>query len=117
MVKKAGKIWGETTEIFRSQTVSAHYLDIFGGGFCSYHRHEHKVNIFYVISGQLLIEQEVGEHNDKTTLSKGQSLVIAPGVWHKFTGMVDTKCIEIYQVNLTEPDIERRVVGGCIGQE
>lgn len=112
---KQGKIWGETTEFFRSQTLSAHYLDIRGGGFCSFHRHEHKANIFYVISGQLLIEQEVGEHSDKTVLSEGQSIVIGAGTWHKFTGMIPTKCIEMYQVNLTEPDIERRSVGGIVG--
>jgi len=114
MGSKEGKVWGETTEFFRCQTVSAHYLDIKKGGYSSYHRHEFKANIFYIVCGSLLIEKQVGKHSDKTVLTEGQSMVIAPGIWHTFSALVDTKCIEVYQVILVDPDIERKTVGGMV---
>jgi len=110
---RQGKKWGYTTEIFRNAIVSAYHLEINKGGFCSEHRHEHKFNLFYVTSGKLEItifrENDV---KDITVLQKGQSSAVPPGFWHKFKGLEDTECIEIYQVLLIEPDIDRRTEGG-----
>jgi len=110
---KQGKIWGFTAEFFRNSIVSAHHLSIKKGKFCSEHFHKHKYNLFYVISGEL----EITIWRDKslkdiTIVYEGQTTAIPPGFYHKFRALTDVECIEIYQVLLIEPDIERRTVGG-----
>lgn len=112
MAKIAGKVWGLTTEFFRSQITSVHHLRIQKGGYCSVHKHQLKTNIFYIISGQLEIVQEVGGQMDTTILGPGQSMEITPGIYHKFEALQNTECIEVYQVSLIEPDIQRRTEGG-----
>lgn len=113
---RQGKEWGYTTEFFRNAIVSAYHLEIRQGGFCSEHRHEHKYNVFYVLSGKLEITifREDPKAEDITVLTAGQSSAIPPGLWHKFRGLEETECIEIYQVLLIDPDIERRTQGGLI---
>ena len=113
MAEIAGKIWGLTTEFFRCQTVSAHYLQIKKGGFSSLHKHDIKANVFYVVKGRLSITQEMGLGvSDVTVLTAGQSTVIPPGIFHQFRADLDTECIEVYQASLTDPDIDRKTVGG-----
>lgn len=110
---KQGKDWGSTTEFFRNALVSAHHLEIRKGGFCSEHRHEHKYNLFYVISGELELTIWRDEKmKDVTVITAGQTTAIPPSFWHKFRGLTDVQCIEVYQVLLIEPDIERRTQGG-----
>ena len=109
---RQGKKWGYTTEFFRNAIVSAHHLEINKGGFCSEHFHEHKYNVFYVTSGKLEIIIFRENDIDVTVLEKGQSSAVPPGFWHKFRALEDTECIEMYQVLLIEPDIERRTEGG-----
>lgn len=110
---KQGKTWGHTTEFFRNAIVSAHHLEIEQGGFCSEHRHEHKFNLFYVISGKLELtiwrEEDI---MDVTVVGAGQASAIPPGFWHKFKALTRVDCIEIYQVLLLDPDMERRIQGG-----
>ena len=109
---RAGKIWGETTEFFRNALVSAHHLDIKKGGYCSKHSHKHKYNLFYVISGLLKITIWHGNDEDITVIRPGQCTAVSPGFFHKFEALEDTVCIEIYQVFLEDPDIERETIGG-----
>lgn len=112
-MSRQGKSWGETAEFFRNALVSAHHITIKKGGFCSEHQHAHKYNLFYVISGKLLIE--IWRENDRidgTIITAGQSTAVSPGFFHKFTALLDTEAVEIYQVFLEDPDIDRRTVGG-----
>lgn len=110
---KQGKDWGYTTEFFRNAMVSAHHLEIKEGGYCSEHVHKYKYNLFYVISGRLKIT--IWRENyvkDETILTAGQVSAVSPGFYHKFEGLEKTECIEVYQVLLIEPDIDRRTQGG-----
>ena len=121
---RQGKNWGYTTEFFRNAMVSAHHLEIKEGGYCSEHKHKHKYNLFYVITGVLELtiwrDEErvdknfnpVSDGKDVTIIEAGQSTAISPGFYHKFKGLTKCDCIEIYQVLLIEPDIERRTMGG-----
>ncbi len=110
---KQGKIWGDTELIFTNGIVSVYFLNIKKGGFCSEHRHKQKTNKFYVTKGELEISiWEVGNLRDKTILRDGQSTIIPFDVWHKFKGLTDVQCIEIYEVKFSGEDIERRIVGG-----
>ena len=82
---------------------------------CQKHKYlnEHKYNQFYVISGVLeLIIWRDKKTKDVTVIEAGQSTAISPGFYHKFKGLTKCEAIEIYQVLLIEPDIERRTVGG-----
>ncbi|MCK5342257.1 MAG: cupin domain-containing protein [Candidatus Heimdallarchaeota archaeon] len=110
---RQGKNWGYTTEIFRNAMVSAYHLEINEGGYCSEHRHKHKYNMFYILSGVLeLTIWRDKKTKDVTIIEAGQSTAISPGFYHKFKGITKCEAIEIYQVLLIEPDIERRTIGG-----
>jgi mannose-6-phosphate isomerase-like protein (cupin superfamily) len=112
---RQGKIWGATTEFMRTPTMSAHHLTINKDRQCSEHRHQHKSNLFYVINGllEVTIYREHGAYvlNDITVLKAGQTTCVPPGLFHKFKAVEETEAIEIYQVELQEPDIERRTQG------
>ena len=110
---RQGKNWGYTTDFFRNAMVSAYHLEIRNGGYCSEHRHKHKYNLFYVISGHLeLTIWRDKEKKDVTVITAGQTTAISPGFWHKFLALTPVQCIEVYQVLLIEPDIDRRTEGG-----
>jgi len=112
-LKTQGKVWGQTTEFFRNALVSAHHLSIKQGGYCSEHKHEYKYNIFYIISGKLKITiWRDKSMKDVTTLKEGQVSAVPPGLWHCFEALEDSEVIEMYQVLLHDPDIERRTQGG-----
>jgi quercetin dioxygenase-like cupin family protein len=112
-MSRQGKIWGETTEIFKTENVTAHYLKIKAGGYCSEHRHTKKTNLFFVISGELQITiWKDPKIMDTTILEPGQISEIPAGVYHKFNALSDCECIEIYQAKLQGPDIDRRTRGG-----
>jgi mannose-6-phosphate isomerase-like protein (cupin superfamily) len=113
MGMRQGKNWGYTTEFFRNAMVSAYHLEINEGGYCSEHRHKHKYNLFYIISGVLeLTVWHDSKTPDITIIEAGQSTAIPPGFYHKFKAKTKCECIEIYQVLLIGEDIERRTVGG-----
>lgn len=105
-----GKLWGDTTEIFKNMNTEVHYLEIKKFGFCSEHKHEHKYNIFFVIEGKLRIKiwRKKGEEPDTTTLIDSGWSAVPPGVYHQFEALENTKCLEIYQVFLEGPDIIRK---------
>jgi len=110
---RQGKNWGYTTEFFRNAMVSAYHLEIKKGGYCSEHRHQHKYNVFYVISGKLeLTIWRDAQKTDVTVIGPGQATAISPGFYHKFKGITECHAIEMYQVLLIGEDIERRTVGG-----
>jgi len=110
---RQGKNWGYTTEIFRNAMVSAHHIEVNKGGFCSEHRHKHKYNQFYVISGRLEVTiWRSPQAKDVTIVEAGQSTAVAPGDYHIFRGLEETQAIEVYQVLLIGEDIDRRTQGG-----
>ena len=109
---KQGKVWGETEEIFNNGIVSVNHLKIKKGGYCSEHRQVKKSNIFFVIAGNLTIEIWRNGAKDETVIWPGEASTIDPGVFHRFKALTDVECLEIYEVRLTESDIERRTVGG-----
>jgi len=105
---RQGKNWGYTTEVFKSQSVEVHVIEIVKGGYCSIHDHK-KMNLFHVISGKLEIEIWVdGKITDKTTIEKGETTAVYAGFEHQFKALEDTICLEIYHIFLEPGDINRR---------
>jgi quercetin dioxygenase-like cupin family protein len=111
---RQGKNWGYTTDVFMSQSVEVHIVDIVKGGYCSIHNHK-KVNIFHVISGKLKVSVWVDKKLiDKTVIGKGETSAVYAGFEHQFEALEDTICLEIYHIFLEPGDINRRPgsVGG-----
>ena len=112
-MSKAGKVWGETEEIFNNGIVSVNHLKIKQDGFCSEHYHRQKSNMFFIIAGNLLIRiWKDGKVTDETVLWPGESTTIKPGDIHQFRAQTDVECLEIYSICPLGEDIVRRTVGG-----
>jgi mannose-6-phosphate isomerase-like protein (cupin superfamily) len=109
---RQGKIWGATTEFLRTPYLSAHHLSILRGGFCSQHSHSRKNNLFYIVSGELELTIWQNNCQDVTVLRAGQVSTVPPGVFHMFRALTDVECVEVYFVEIEEPDIHRRTTGG-----
>lgn len=101
------KIWGETVEIFKNETVSVHYLKIKKGGVCSWHHHKQKYNQFNVLSGAIIIRCGLESH----VLKPGMGRRIEPDESHEFEGLEDSQVIETTFVKLDPEDIVRARVG------
>lgn len=113
-----GKAWGETSPLFNKNNVEVHFIKIKKGGFCSRHKHKHKFNKFIVIDGSLKItawkDYAKTTLEDVTVIESNQECTIPPGEYHKFEALKETTALEIYWVELSENDIERADVGGCL---
>ena len=110
-----GKVWGQTSTIYQSETTSVHALQIRPGTFCSEHRHRIKRNFFHVLEGEIEIDVWTsGGQPDRTILKAGQAMAIEPGTWHKFQSRTGAWILEIYDTRLDGEDIERRTVGGIM---
>ncbi|MHA1279801.1 MAG: cupin domain-containing protein [Candidatus Helarchaeota archaeon] len=116
-MSKAGKIWGETEEIFNNGIVSVNHLKIKKGGFCSEHYHKKKSNMFFIINGNLAIKIWKDDGiTDETVIWPGESTTVNPGIYHQFRALTDVECLEIYEVELKDEDIFRRTHGGMKGK-
>lgn len=116
-MNKQGKVWGETVKVAGGKHWSIHVLHVHKGGFCSEHKHSAKINIFYVISGQLAVTIQQGGRllnplDDVTILNAGDRMVVPIEKYHKFTALEDTVCLEIYEGVCVDEDIDRRDQGG-----
>ena len=117
-MERIEKVWGWTTELFRNNTTSTHYLEIKKGGYCSEHRHAQKSNIFFVIEGTLEISKWFDGQRQTIEIDhipRWNSSMIDPNIWHKFHALTHVKCIEVYEYLYDGVDIERRTVGGLHG--
>jgi len=101
------KCWGTNVEIFRSDSVSVNFLQLLKGGVCSYHFHKSKHNIFYLISGRVLIRTEDGV----TTMSPGESVHVAALVKHQFEALEDSNLLEVMHIIYDPTDIVRETQG------
>ena len=109
-----GKVWGKTQKIFANNNFELHRIEVNKGGFCSKHKHVHKINAFYIEKGKLKIRIHETEYNliDETIASTGDLSIVKPGKYHEFEALEDTICYEIYWVELNHNDISRENVGG-----
>jgi mannose-6-phosphate isomerase-like protein (cupin superfamily) len=118
-MNKSGKIWGETFPLFCNIFVEFSRVFIKPHHHCSLHRHKHKSNLFYVISGKLVIEVHKNDYElvDVTTLEPGDLCTVKPGEFHVFRSLDEpVEALELYYPEPLSPDdIERRNCGGAEG--
>jgi len=109
----AGKVWGQTECIEANSSCEFHRIDIKKGGTCSKHKHKHKYNGFYVVTGKLLVRVWKNSYDlvDETIVGPGDYCVVAPGEYHQFESLEDTLAFELYWAQLFHDDIERESVG------
>jgi len=114
----AGKIWGNTHDVFARNDVSVKLVHLDKGKRCSKHRHLHKHNLFYLVSGIMRIKVWKKDYDlcDETVLYPDQVCVVPPGEFHLFEALQDCVALEVYYVVLNEGDIERETVGGSFDQ-
>jgi quercetin dioxygenase-like cupin family protein len=101
------KVWGTNTEIYQNDLSSINILRVKKGGNCSWHSHKFKYNIFFVVSGKLEIQTDIGN----SVLVEDQNFMISPGTKHLFRALEDTVAMEIMFVKYDHQDINREKVG------
>lgn len=110
-MERTRKSWGEKNNFFQNDTCEVSVLYLEPNQRCSWHRHEAKYNLFYVLDGKLVLKLEDGE----TEVLPGQIFTTIPGEFHEFqTRELDTICIEVMYVKYDAHDIIRTIVGGSI---
>jgi len=111
-----GKVWGDTSVIIQNPIVELHKINIKAGYKCSEHKHEHKCNGFYVVSGTLEIHVRKNNYEltDVTTLRAGDFTVVSAGEYHWFNCVDDCIALELYYPELLKEDIIRKSVGGKV---
>lgn len=112
---KSGKVWGTTRLVKANPAFELHDIHVNQGGQCSKHRHRHKVNGFYVLSGRLAIDVWKNDYAlvDETILDAGDYMEVRPGEFHRFRALSDVRALEVYFVRLDPDDIERETVGSA----
>jgi mannose-6-phosphate isomerase-like protein (cupin superfamily) len=109
-----GKCWGTSSPIFKNEFVELHKLFVAAEARCSKHRHDHRHNGFYLISGRVAIYVWNDDHPEpnETILEPGQFTTAAPGRYHQFIALADSEMLELYwPSSLEENDIVREFVG------
>lgn len=111
------KVWGKTIcTVDAAPYLSRHRLLIDAGGYCSVHWHEHRANLFRVLSGTVRVVWTIGMEIFHQDLTSDMELVVASLVAHQFQCLDAAEMIEEYfpdrggEVRLN--DITRLTTGG-----
>ena len=109
---RQGKIWGTTECLEDNPSIEIHHIHAHRNSGCSKHKHLHKFNGFFVISGEMVITtwQESGIV-DAVTLTSGQYTVVPPGLFHRFHAVSDCEALEFYWLQKPGEDIIREGTG------
>ena len=111
-----GKVWGDTSVLIQNPLVELHRINTKAGYKCSEHKHAHKWNGFYVISGTMEIHVRKSDYNltDVTVLRAGDFTTVRPGDYHWFSSITDCSALELYYPETLSEDIQRKSVGGQV---
>ena len=113
-MERTMKTWGEKHNIYQSDSCEVSILELLPKQRCSWHRHQTKYNLFFVIEGELFIKTDWGI----SQLTPGMIFTTKPMEWHEFqTSKSSCKVIEVMYTQYDAEDIERETLGGSIEQE
>jgi len=108
-MERTHKTWGDKWNIWCNDTAEVSVLDLNAKRRCSWHCHQAKYNLFFVLEGMLFIKTDDGIAKVK----QGQVFTTKPGEWHEFqTHELPAKIIEVMYVQYEPGDIEREKLGG-----
>ena len=109
MYERTYKTWGQRHRVFENDLCEVCYLDLEPKQRCSFHFHNSKSNLFFVIMGELTIKTEWGT----VVLKPNEMFTVHPQDKHEFsTGVQPTRIIEVAYVKLDPEDIYRSSIGG-----
>ena len=108
--------WGKRDRIFEWSGGLVTMLYLEPKQRCSYHRHQHSYNLFYVVSGELGVKTDKG-YTTKL-LPQQVPFVVEPFVQHEFqTYEEPTTLLEIAYVEYDVNDIVRESLGGPLDEQ
>lgn len=109
------KLWGMTRCIHKDKHGELHHASIEAGGYSSRHHHRTKHNLFYVLSGELLVHR-YDPDTLPVTLHAGEACTVPAGRDHRFEARTEVELIELYWPlpghELDPDDIVRVDIGG-----
>ena len=116
------KCWGSVAHFFASDHAAVSHLRVKEGYQCSRHRHKDRANLFFVISGRIIIKEYTESHGrlcvSKTWMKAGHSYMVPSGVLHQFQVEESGEVIEVYWPDrggtVRLDDIERLDEGGRV---
>jgi len=112
-MERTYKTWGEKWLIFKNDLNEVSILYLEPGQRCSWHNHDKKYNLFFVVDGEINIQTEWGT----ALVKQGQIFTTRPGEWHEFqTTENKATVIEVMYVQYDSEDINREKVGGMMSK-
>ena len=87
--KEVSKVWGK--EVWLVNRAYCGKKLILNKGFrCSMHYHKNKDETFYILKGKVLMET----NQETKIMQEGDSILITPGLKHRFTGLENSEIME-----------------------
>lgn len=105
--KIVSKVWGEEIWICNKFKYCGKILTLKKGFRCSLHTHKIKDESFYILDGKVLME--VG--TEIQTMKEGDVVHILPKVYHRFTGLEDSRIIEISTLHFDSDSYRKELSG------
>jgi len=113
------KVWGEEVWLYNGEPCGVNLcgklLKLKQDHYCSLHCHKKKFEVFWLMSGKVkMIIQKADESQTHTwIMNPGDSQVIPIGMFHSFSGVVDSILVE-FSTHHEENDSYRRTQSGVI---
>jgi len=105
------KIWGSKIRLLETPTVVVDLLALDKNSFCSWHYHEFKYNMFFVLEGIV----EINLQHKSKTIDRYKYYIVEPKIKHQFITKGKATMLEImYTKSVLEQDIIREIQGGKI---
>lgn len=111
--KIINKIWGTETILVNESVYCSKFLKINPGFKCSFHKHLVKKESFTVIVGDVILETKTENGYKKEILTKGESRMICPGVFHRFSSVLGALMLET-STHHSDEDVYRLEESGKI---
>jgi quercetin dioxygenase-like cupin family protein len=105
------KVWGHEEWIANNDKYCGKKLVLRKGFRCSMHHHKVKDETFYLASGKVLLETEYKGKVEERILEPGDVSHIKIGMWHRFTGLIDSEIFEFSTFHMDSDSYRREKSG------
>jgi len=105
------KVWGHEEWIVNNHKYCGKKLVLKAGHRCSMHQHVVKDETFYILSGKVLLETDYKEVKEAKLMTPGDVIHIEIGMWHRFTGIVDSEIMEFSTFHMEEDSVRKELSG------
>lgn len=92
------KCWGTTEEVIWSPVMSVHRCEVNRGGYCSWHHHRHRVNLFICETADIVVQYTLvpGDQPVIHHIPPGHTYQILPTMDHRFIVLGSGLLWEVY---------------------